>query len=55
MVVRVENRSRADAPSTVVGEQRIDHADLTGHRAIPFTIDVPADLIDERVVPVTRV
>jgi uncharacterized lipoprotein YbaY len=48
VVVRVEDISRADAPSTIVGEQRIDHADLS--RAIPFTIDVPADLVDERAL-----
>ena len=50
VVVRVEDISRADAPSTVVGEQRIDHADLAGRRAIPFTIEVPADLVDERAL-----
>ena len=50
VVVRVEDVSRADAPSTVVGEQRMEHADLAGHRAIPFTIEVPADLVDERAL-----
>jgi uncharacterized lipoprotein YbaY len=48
VVVRVEDISRADAPSTVVGEQRIDHADLG--RVIPFSVDVPADLVDERAL-----
>ena len=50
VVVRVEDISRADAPSTVLGEQRIDHAELAAHRAIPFTIEVPADLVDERAL-----
>lgn len=50
VVVRVEDISRADAPSTVVGEQRIHHADLAGQRAIPFTIEVPAELVDERAL-----
>lgn len=48
VVVQVEDVSRADAPSVVVGEQRLSNVALRGKRAIPFKVDVPAGLIDQR-------
>lgn len=47
LVVQVEDVSRMDAPSTVVGEQRIEDVALDGSR-IPFAVEVPAGLIDRR-------
>jgi putative lipoprotein len=48
VVVQVEDVSRADAPSTVVGEQRLHGVSLRPGTSLPFTVDVPANLIDER-------
>jgi putative lipoprotein len=48
VVVQVEDVSRADAPSIVVGEQRLSNVALRGRGAIPFKVEIPAGLIDER-------
>jgi putative lipoprotein len=48
VVVRVEDVSRADAPSVVVGEQRFKGTDLAEAERIPFAVEIPAELIDER-------
>lgn len=48
MVVQVEDVSRADAPSTVVGEQRRTNVSLKPGAAIPFAVEIPKDLIDQR-------
>lgn len=48
LVVQVEDISRADAPSVVVGEFRRRVAGLRGGAALPFTITIPGDVIDER-------
>jgi putative lipoprotein len=47
VVVQVEEVSRADAPSRVVGEHRRRNVRLTGPRSIPFEIVVPQGLLDE--------
>jgi putative lipoprotein len=47
-VVQVEDVSRADAPSTVVGEQVLRNVALHPGQAVPFRVEVPADAIDER-------
>jgi putative lipoprotein len=48
LVVKVEDISRADAPSVVVGEQRQRDVALHGGATIPFTVEIPAALLDER-------
>ncbi|MCI0636571.1 MAG: YbaY family lipoprotein [Actinobacteria bacterium] len=48
LVVQVEDVSRADAPSIVVGEQRLLGVQLYGGAVLPFEIEVPAGLVDER-------
>jgi putative lipoprotein len=48
VVVRVEDVSRADAPSVVIGEQRFTGTDVAEADRIPFAVEIPADLIDER-------
>jgi len=49
VTVRVEDTSRSDAPSKIVGEQRMDRVPLdpAGTR-LPFAVDVPAGLIERR-------
>lgn len=46
-IIQVEDVSRADAPSTVVGEQRIPRLALKSGMSLPFTIEIPA----ERIIP----
>ena len=46
LVVQVEDVSRADAPSTVIGEQRLSRVPLSPGSAIPFALDVPAGLVE---------
>lgn len=46
-IIQVEDVSRADAPSTVVGEQRIPRVALKSGMALPFTVEIPAD----RIIP----
>ncbi|HEV2766251.1 MAG TPA: YbaY family lipoprotein [Acidimicrobiales bacterium] len=48
VVVHVEDVSRADAPSQVVAERRLDGVLLRAGQVLPFEIEVPASLIDER-------
>ena len=48
VVVQVEDVSRADAPSTVVAEQRLEHVPLRDRDHLDFAIDVPADAINPR-------
>lgn len=44
--VEVEDISRADMPSEVVGYQLISTGAVSGGEAIPFNIEIPASLID---------
>lgn len=47
VTVRVEETSRADAPSTVVAEQQCVDVSLTsGGASVPFAVEVPADLVE---------
>ena len=46
--VYVEDVSRADAPSVVIGEQRQKGLSLKPELVIPVAVEVPEDLIDER-------
>lgn len=48
MIVVVEDISRADAPSEVVGQQRQTGVTLEPGAAVPFTIEIPSGRIDER-------
>lgn len=48
VVIQVEDVSRADAPSTVVGEQRQVNVPLRPGAIIPFAVEVPEELIDQR-------
>lgn len=48
VVVQVEDVSRADAPSQVIAERRLDGVLLRAGEVLPFEIEVPASLIDER-------
>lgn len=48
LVVQVEDVSRADAPSIVVGEQRLHAVRLEGGAVLPFAVEVPAGLVDVR-------
>lgn len=46
--VQVEDTSRADAPSRVVGEQVHRNVHLKSGKDFPFSIAVPADAVDEK-------
>jgi uncharacterized lipoprotein YbaY len=48
LVVKVEDVSRADAPSVAVGEHRRRGVALRAGATIPFTIQIPAERLDER-------
>lgn len=48
ITVQVEDVSRADAPSEVVGEWRRDVDRLGDLRSVPFEVIVPADRVDDR-------
>lgn len=48
MVVRVEDVSRADAPSIVVGEQRVPSVRLESGAVLPFIVEIPTERIDPR-------
>ena len=48
VIVQVEDVSRADAPSIVVGEQRQHGVFLHGGAVLPFAVEIPARFIDER-------
>jgi putative lipoprotein len=45
LVVQVEDVSRADAPSIVVGEQRQERVRIGPGSRVPFEVTVPANLI----------
>jgi len=55
VVVQVEDVSRADAPSVVIGEQRIREVALRGGERIPFAVQVPSELVDDRASYSVRV
>jgi putative lipoprotein len=46
LVVQVEDVSRADAPSRVVGELRLHDVHLARGGRLPFQVEVPADRVD---------
>jgi putative lipoprotein len=46
VVVRVEDVSRADAPSVVIAEHRERDVSLEPGATLPFTLEVPADRVD---------
>ncbi len=48
VVICVEDISRADAPSLVIGEQRQKGLLLHPGARLPFVIEVPTEMIDER-------
>jgi putative lipoprotein len=48
VVVQVEDVSRADAPSQVIAERRLEGVLLRAGEALPFEVEVPAEAIDER-------
>ncbi len=54
ILVAVEDVSRADAPSVVVGEQHLRHVRLTG-QDVPFEVEVPGELVQERARYTVRV
>ena len=47
VVVQIEDVSRADAPSVIVGEQR-HNVKLRPGGVLPLHVEVPGDRIDER-------
>jgi putative lipoprotein len=48
LVVQVEDVSRADAPSVVIADQRQSGVPLRSGATLPFTVEVPEELVDER-------
>lgn len=48
LVVDLEDVSRADAPSEVIGAHRVEGVEVAPGAVLPFAIEVPADAIDER-------
>jgi uncharacterized lipoprotein YbaY len=48
VVVQVEDVSRMDAPSEVLAQQRFENVDLEEGGELPFEVQVPADLVDQR-------
>ncbi len=48
LIVQVEDVSRADAPSVVIAEQRQPGIYLRGGAVLPFVVEVPEELVDER-------
>jgi uncharacterized lipoprotein YbaY len=48
VIVTVEDVSRADAPAQVVAQTRQPGVALGGGATLPFEVEVPASLIDER-------
>ncbi len=48
VMVFVENVSRADAPSLVVGEYIRHGVSLHRGESLPFEMEIPADKLDER-------
>ena len=54
IVVAVEDVSRADAPSTVVAEQHLEHVSL-GEGEVTFAVEVPSGRIEARARYTVRV
>jgi uncharacterized lipoprotein YbaY len=48
VVVQVEDVSRADAPSKVIAEIRRTGVQMASGAEVPFTVDVPAEQIDDK-------
>ena len=48
LIVQVEDVSRADAPSQVVGEQRVSGVSVSAGQTLPFSIEVPSDRVDPK-------
>jgi uncharacterized lipoprotein YbaY len=48
VVVRVEDVSRADAPSAIVAEHRREWVPVEGVRELPFAVEIPESAIDPR-------
>lgn len=48
VIVSVEDVSRADAPSEIIGEQRQKAVALRPGARLPFAVEVPSELVDER-------
>jgi putative lipoprotein len=48
LVVEVEDVSRADAPSQVIGTLRVEGVEVAPGATLPFAVEVPADAVDER-------
>lgn len=46
LIVQVEDVSRADAPSQVVGEQRVSGVKVGAGQTLPFAIEIPSDRVD---------
>lgn len=55
LVVQVEDVSRADAPSIVVGEKRDENVELEPGGCLFFSVAVPVDAIEERHLYTVRV
>lgn len=55
VVVDVEDISRADAPSQLVARLQLETGELKGSDLIPFSLEVPADALDERHLYSVRV
>ncbi len=48
VIVRVEDISRADAPTVIVGEQRQSDVSLSPGTALPFAVEIPGERVDSR-------
>src|SRR5216117_3918132 len=48
VAVYVEDVSRADAPALVIGEHRQNRVPLSAGSVLPFSIEIPAELVNER-------
>jgi putative lipoprotein len=55
ILVVVEDVSRADAPSAIVGETRLGRTPLAPGATIPFSAEVPENAIDPRAAYSLRV
>ena len=48
VLVELEDISRADAPSEVIASIQVAAEELRGGDVIPFALEVPADVLDEK-------
>jgi putative lipoprotein len=48
VIIQVEDISRADAPSMIIGEQHQTNVSLHAGAVLPFCIEVPAEQVDKR-------